>query len=388
MAIRFSVGARDSGSRARRGRLETRRGSVETPLFMPVGTRATVTGLAPEDLHTLGAPIILANTYHLLLRPGPELFRRVGGIHAFMRWPGPVLTDSGGYQIFSLPNDRTISEAGARFKSYVDSRFHLLSPERSIEVQTAIGSDIMMVLDECIDSTADEATTRAAMERTHRWALRSLAAHQANERAGDSSGTRQGQALFAIVQGGVVPALRRESAAFLKEHPFDGFAIGGLAVGDSRAQREEMTALTAELLPADRPRYLMGVGTPPDLLRAVACGVDLFDCVMPTTMAWQGTAFTSTGRVRVTRAPNRLSDDPLDAACACATCKNFSRAYLHHLMKCGEPLGPRLLSMHNLTHYIGLMAEARAAIDAGDYAAFARDRLARIDRHEHAEARA
>ena len=182
MAIRFSVGARDPGSRARRGRLETSRGTVETPVFMPVGTRATVTGMTPDDLQTLGAPIILANTYHLLLRPGPELFRRVGGIHSFMRWPGPVLTDSGGYQIFSLPDDRTISEEGARFKSYVDCRFHLLSPERSIEMQTAIGSDIMMVLDECIDSTADEATTRAAMERTHRWALRSLTARTANDR--------------------------------------------------------------------------------------------------------------------------------------------------------------------------------------------------------------
>jgi queuine tRNA-ribosyltransferase len=352
---------------------------------MPVGTRATVTGLTPDDLLGIDAPILLANTYHLLLRPGPELFRRVGGLHGFMRWPRPVLTDSGGYQIFSLANDRTLSEEGARFKSYIDNRYHLLSPELSIEMQTAIGSDIMMVLDECIDSTADEATTRAAMERTHRWALRSLEARAAGERDGD--GTRQ-QALFAIVQGGVVPALRRESAAFLQEHPFDGFAIGGLAVGDSRAQREEMTALAAELLPACSPRYLMGVGTPPDLLRAIGCGVDLFDCVMPTTMAWQGTAFTSTGRVRVTRAPNRLDDRPLDAACACATCKTFSRAYLHHLMKCGEPLGPRLLSMHNLTHYIALMAEARAAIDAGDYAAFARDRLAQIDRHEHAEARA
>ncbi|MGZ3408338.1 MAG: tRNA-guanine transglycosylase, partial [Polyangia bacterium] len=175
---------------------------------------------------------------------------------------------------------------------------------------------------------------------------------------------------------------------FLQEHPFDGFAIGGLAVGDSRAEREEMTALAAELLPAERPRYLMGVGTPPDLLRAIGCGVDMFDCVMPTTMAWQGTAFTSTGRVRVTRAPNRLSDEPLDAACACSTCKTFSRAYLHHLMKCGEPLGPRLLSMHNLAHYLELMREARAAIDAGDYAAFARARLAQIDRHEHAEVRA
>src|SRR6185369_12761072 len=201
MAIRFSVGARDPGSRARRGRLETRRGTVETPLFMPVGTRATVTGLSPDDLHTLGAPIILANTYHLLLRPGPELFRRVGGIHAFMRWPGPVLTDSGGYQIFSLPGERTMSEEGARFKSYIDGKMHLLSPERSIEMQTAIGSDIMMVLDECIDARAEEPRARAAMERTHRWALRSLAARSNPE-----------QALFAIVQGGIVPELRRQSA--------------------------------------------------------------------------------------------------------------------------------------------------------------------------------
>jgi queuine tRNA-ribosyltransferase len=375
MPLRFTLGARDPGSRARRGVLETRRGRVETPVFMPVGTRATVTGMTPEDLATVGAPIILANTYHLLLRPGPELFRRVGGIHGFMRWPGPVLTDSGGFQIFSLPAERIMTEEGARFRSYIDGRVHLLSPERSIEMQTAIGSDIMMVLDECVDSTVDEPTTRAAMERTHRWALRSLAARTDPE-----------QALFGIVQGGVVRALREQSAAFLQSHAFDGFAIGGLAVGDTREQREEMTALTADLLPPDRPRYLMGVGTPPDLLRAIACGVDMFDCVLPTTLAWQGTAFTSTGRLRVTRGVNRLSDAPLDAACACATCRGYSRAYLHHLMKCSEPLGPRLLTLHNLTHYLGLMQEARAAIDAGVYSAFARDRLAQIDRHEHAEA--
>jgi queuine tRNA-ribosyltransferase len=294
-----------------------------------------------------------------------------------MRWPRPVLTDSGGYQIFSLAHDRTLSEEGARFKSYVDCRFHLLSPERSIEMQTAIGSDIMMVLDQCIDSTADEATMRAAMERTHRWALRSLAARTNSE-----------QALFAIVQGGVVPSLRQQSVEFLCAHPFDGFAIGGLAVGDTRTQRDEMTALAAELLPADRPRYLMGVGTPPDLLRAIHYGVDMFDCVIPTMMAWQGTAFTSTGRVRITRSANRLSTAPLDAACACATCREFSRAYLYHLMKCGEPLGPRLLTVHNLHHYLQLMREARAAIEIGNYSAFAREKLAQIDRHEHAEARA
>ena len=377
MGISFSIAARDPLCRARSGTLTTPRGAIPTPAFMPVGTRATVTGLTPDDLRGLGAPILLANTYHLLLRPGVELFRRTGGIHAFMRWDGPVLTDSGGYQIFSLPGERTISEEGARFKSYIDGRLHMLSPERSIEVQTAIGSDIAMVLDECIDSTADEGATRAAMERTHRWALRCLRAPR-NPTA----------ALFAIVQGGLSPSLRRESAAFLTDHGFDGYAIGGLAVGDTRAEREEVTAYAADLLPADRPRYLMGVGTPPDLLHAIGCGIDMFDCVIPTHLAWQGTAFTSTGRVRITRGVQRLSDEPLDATCACATCTTFSRAYLHHLFKCSEPLGPRLLSMHNLHHYLGLMHEARAAIAAGRYAAFARERLAAIDRHEHAEARA
>jgi queuine tRNA-ribosyltransferase len=375
MPFGFTVGVRDPGSPARRGTLSTARGPVPTPAFMPVGTRATVTGLTPDDLTELGAPILLANTYHLLLRPGPDLFRRVGGIHNFMRWPGPVLTDSGGYQIFSLPSERTMSEEGARFTSYIDGRVHLLSPEGSIEMQTAIGSDIMMVLDECIEATSDEGAVRAAMERTHRWALRSLAAR-----------TNREQGLFAIVQGSLVRALRRESAAFLTGHPFDGFAIGGLAVGDTRTEREDITSFAAELLPETHPRYLMGVGTPPDLLVAIGCGVDMFDCVLPTRLAWQGTAFTSTGRVRVTRGVNRDVDAPLDAACSCSTCRRFTRAYLHHLMKCGEPLGPRLLSIHNLHHYLELMRQARAAIDAGAYAAFARQRLDEIDRHEHTAA--
>jgi queuine tRNA-ribosyltransferase len=343
---------------------------------MAVGTRATVTGLTPADLVAMGTQVVLGNTYHLMLRPGPELFRRVGGIHAFMGWSGPVLTDSGGYQIFSLPGDRTLTEEGARFRSYVDQRIHLLSPERSIAMQTAIGSDIMMVLDVCVDSRSDAATTRAAMERTHRWALRSLAARE-----------RPDQALFAIVQGGVIRELRRESAAVLTGHPFDGFAIGGLAVGDARAEREDVTSLSAELLPAERPRYLMGVGTPPDLLHAILSGVDLFDCVLPTHLAWQGTAFTSTGRVRLTRGPNALADDPLDAECGCPTCRTASRAYLHHLFKCSEPLGPRLLSVHNLHHYHALMGEARRAIEVGTYAAFARAKLEAIDRHEHSDRR-
>lgn len=368
----FEVVATDPGSRARRGTMLTAHGRIETPVFMDVGTRASVTNCAPSDLAAIGTQVVLGNTYHLMLRPGPEVFRRLGGIHKFMGWSGPVLTDSGGFQIFSLPGDRTITEQGARFKAYTDQQMHLLSPERSIEVQTAIGSDIMMVLDECVDSTSDEATTRAAMERTHRWALRSLAAREDPR-----------QALFAIVQGGIVPALRTQSAAFLCEHPFDGFAIGGLAVGDTRSEREDMTALSAELLPAARPRYLMGVGTPPDLLHAMLAGVDMFDCILPTSLAWQGIAFTSTGRVRLTRTPHALSEDALDAECTCSTCATFSRAYLHHLFKSREALGPRLVSLHNLHHYHALMADSRKAIEAGTFASFAKERLARIDRHEH-----
>jgi queuine tRNA-ribosyltransferase len=339
---------------------------------MPVGTRASVTGLTPEDLRALGAQIILGNTYHLLLRPGPEAMRTLGGIHRFMKWDGPVLTDSGGFQIFSLSADRSITEEGAAFRSYLDNRRHLLSPESSVAMQTALGSDVMMVLDVCIESTAPRPQIRAAMERTHRWALRSLAAR-----------TDPGQLLFAIVQGGLDLGLRAESAAFLSDHPFDGFAIGGVAVGDTRAERSQVVASAAAALPADKPRYLMGVGTPPDILEAVAEGVDLFDCILPTTLAWQGTAFTSTGRVRLTRSEHRLAERPLDAACACPTCRLHSRAYLHHLIKCREPLGPRLLSVHNLTHYQDLLRGARDAIEAGAYAAYARARLDALDRHEH-----
>ncbi len=346
---------------------------MQTPAFMPVGTRATVTGLEAHTLVPMGADIILGNTYHLLLRPGPEAFRRVGGIHPFMKWTGSVLTDSGGFQIFSLPKHRKITEEGARFRSYIDGSYHMLSPERSIEVQTAIGSDIMMVLDVCVDSRSSEPEMRDAMERTHRWATRSLAAR-----------TDPTQALFAIVQGGVDPTLRRESAGFLTELPFDGFALGGLAVGDTRAQREDTTELAAELLPPDRPRYLMGVGTPSDLLRAILMGIDMFDCVLPTNMAWQGTAFTSTGKVRLSRGEYREADTPLDRECSCETCTSYTRAYLHHLYKCGEPLAPYLVSRHNLHYYLALMSTARGEIERGTYASFAKQKVYEIDRHEHA----
>lgn len=370
MPLAFSLHATDQ--RARVGRITTAHGVIDTPAFMPVGTRASVTGLTPQDLRELGAQMILANTYHLALRPGAEVMRQLGGLHRFMGWERGILTDSGGFQIFSLAQDRVVSEAGARFRSYVDCREHLLTPESAIAVQEALGSDVMMVLDVCPPSTAPAAEIEAAMQRTHRWALRSLAARTSRE-----------QALFAIVQGGLSLAWRAQSADFLAQHDFDGFAIGGVAVGDTRAQRDEVIAAAAERLPVDRPRYLMGVGTPPDMLLAIAQGVDMFDCVLPTSLAFQGTAFTSTGRVRLARLEHRLADVPLDADCVCSTCRNHPRSYLHHLLKSKESLLPRLLAVHNLCHYSELMRRARAAIAAGRYAAFLGTTLAAIDRHEH-----
>ncbi|HEY3449452.1 MAG TPA: tRNA guanosine(34) transglycosylase Tgt [Myxococcales bacterium] len=377
MPLSFRTLARDPapGCAARTGVVQTAHGRIETPAFMPVGTRGTVTTLTPDDLRALDAQIILGNTYHLLLRPGPEAMRHFGGLHRFMAWDRPILTDSGGFQIFSLPADRTLSEEGARFKSYVDCRYHQLTPESSVAMQEAIGSDVMMALDICLPSTAEPSEIRSAMERTHRWALRSLASRRNPE-----------QALFAIVQGGLDPSLRAESAAFLTEHPFDGFAIGGLAVGDTRTERFDVVGSTAARLPADRPRYLMGVGTPPDLLEGIAQGVDLFDCVLPTTLAWQGLAFTSTGRVKLPRSEHRLSDAPLDAACRCPTCAVHTRGYLHHLIKCKETLGHRLLSIHNLHYYLSLMRSSRQAIAQGRYPAFMRETLDAIDRYEHDEA--
>ncbi len=370
MPLSFSIHATDGPARA--GCLTTAHGVIQTPAFMPVGTRAAVTGLTAHELRELGAEMILGNTYHLALRPGPEAMRQLGGLHRFMGWERGILTDSGGFQIFSLAQDRVVNEDGARFRSYVDGREHLLTPESSIAVQEALGSDVMMVLDVCPPSSAPPAEVEAAMQRTHRWALRSLAARRSDA-----------QALFAIVQGGLSLPWRAQSAEFLAQHAFDGFAIGGVAVGDARSQRSEVIAAAAERLPQKRPRYLMGVGTPPEMLLAIAQGVDMFDCVLPTSLAFQGTAFTSTGRVRLARMEHRLADVPLDAACTCATCRHHPRSYLHHLMKCRESLLPRLLAVHNLHHYLELMRRARAAIQAGDYATFLRTTLAAIDRHEH-----
>ena len=349
--LNFRVEAQATGSHARAATFHTAHNEVRTPIFMPVGTQATVKGQLTQSLEDAGSQILLANTYHLLLRPGPEVFRRTGGIHGFMSWKNSVLTDSGGFQIFSLPHSRAMSEAGAAFQSYLDGRTILLSPEVSIETQVAIGSDIMMALDQCIPSTADEATARAALEITHRWAARSLAAR------GDST-----QALFAIVQGALFPELRRESAAGLTEMPFDGFAIGGLAVGESRSERQDTCELTTQLLPHDRPRYLMGVGTPLDILEAVHRGVDMFDCIIPTQVAQRGAAFTSRGYLQLRRSVYKFSDTALDPLCNCPTCARYSRAYLHHLTKTGEHLGWQLLGQHNLYFYHQLMREIRQSI--------------------------
>ena len=324
---------------------------VLTPLFMPVGTQATVKAQLTQTLEDAGSQILLANTYHLMLRPGAEVFRRMGGIHGFMSWKRSVLTDSGGFQIFSLPHSRAISEDGAVFQSYLDGRTILLSPEVSIETQKAIGSDIMMALDYCISSTSEKATARAALGITHRWAARSLAAR------GDSP-----QSMFAIVQGALFQDLRKESAAGLTEMPFDGFAIGGLAVGETKAEREDVCEFTASLLPPDRPRYLMGVGTPLDILEAVHRGVDMFDCIIPTQLAQRGAAFTSRGFLQLRRGVYKFSEGPLDPACACPTCALYSRAYLHHLTKAGETLGWQLLGQHNIYFYHQLMREIRQSI--------------------------
>ncbi|MCA3016515.1 MAG: tRNA guanosine(34) transglycosylase Tgt [Myxococcaceae bacterium] len=356
-------------SGARAGRLHTRRGVLETPAFMPVATHAHVRFLTMDDVADSGARFCLANTYHLLLRPGVELFERTKGIHGFMQWPHGVLTDSGGFQIFSLPGEREITEAGARFRSPYDNHRHLLSPESSIATQNAIGSDIMMVLDVCPPSTSTEAVTRDAMERTHRWALRSLAARDANP---------TGQALFAIVQGGVFPPLRTESASFLTGHPFDGFAIGGLAVGESRELLYEMTGHTAPRLPADRPRYLMGVGTPIDLVECVHRGVDMLDCIIPPKMAQQGYAYTFEGQLRLSKHEYRFDESPIDEGCDCLACRRYTRAYVRHLTQGGHHLGTRLLAVHNLRHFQVLTRRMREAIVAGRWEAEYRELVERL----------
>ncbi|MDD4951403.1 MAG: tRNA guanosine(34) transglycosylase Tgt [Desulfovibrionaceae bacterium] len=352
----FSLLATDGP--ARRGALRTAHGTIQTPAFMAVGTQGGVKALDPDDLNAVGAQVILGNTYHLYLRPGDELVRNLGGLHAFCGWQGPILTDSGGYQVFSLEAIRRISEQGVEFSSHLDGSKHLFSPEKVVSIQQNLGADIMMVLDECVGYGADREYTEKSLELTARWAKRCLKAHLARP---------DGRLLFGIVQGGFHPDLRRRSAGQITDLPFDGYAIGGLSVGESRTEMREMLAHTAPLLPADSPRYLMGVGAPPDILDAVEKGMDLFDCVLPTRNARNGTLYTSEGRINIKRAEYKDDPRPLDPACGCHACRNFSRAYLRHLYLSRELLAYRLNTIHNLAFYLDMMRLARLAIEKGRF---------------------
>ena len=344
---------------ARRGQLQFSRGVVDTPAFMPVGTYGTVKGMTPEELEGLGAQIVLGNTFHLMLRPGVEIIEKHGDLHDFMHWERPILTDSGGFQVFSLGTMRTITEQGVHFRSPIDGSKVFIGPEESMAVQRSLGSDIVMIFDECTPYPVTEEDAERSMQLSLRWAERSKAAH------GDSLA-----ALFGIVQGGVFPQLRETSINGLKKIGFDGYAIGGLSVGEPKEQRAEVLNALLPQLPDDHPRYLMGVGTPEDLVEAVRLGIDMFDCVMPTRNARNGHIFVTSGTLRIRNA--RYQDDlrPLDEQCNCYTCQNYSRAYLRHLDKCGEMLGGRLNTIHNLYYYQQLMQQMRSAIESGAFELF------------------
>jgi queuine tRNA-ribosyltransferase len=352
--MRFEILARDGA--ARTGRVHTLHGAFATPAFMPVGTYGTVKALTPVQLQDLGAQIVLANTFHLLLRPGDEVVRDLGGLHGFMGWSGPILTDSGGFQVWSLGDLRKISEEGVLFRSPINGDRVFLSPERSIEVQRNLGADIVMVFDECTPYPATHAQARESMELSARWAARSRSAH-----------ARGDAALFGIVQGGMYTDLRHESLQRLGEIGFDGYAVGGLSVGEPKNEMADVLHALVPELPDDRPRYLMGVGTPQDLVSAVALGVDMFDCVMPTRNARNGYLFTSRGVLKIRNAQHKSDDVPLDSACDCYTCSGFSRAYLHHLDRCGEILASVLMTIHNLHYYQALMRRLRGAIEMGTF---------------------
>ena len=357
-AIPFAIAATDGA--ARTGTLTLPRGAIRTPAFMPVGTAGTVKAMLMDQVKALGADIILGNTYHLMLRPGAERVAALGGLHLFSRWSGPILTDSGGFQVMSLARLRKLDEAGVTFRSHIDGSVHSLSPERSLEIQALLDSDIRMQLDECVALPAEPAELDRAMRLSLRWAERSKRAF----------GETQGRALFGIVQGGDLPALRVESAEALAAIGFDGYAIGGLAVGEPQATMLAMLDITVPALPAGRPRYLMGVGTPDDILESVARGVDMFDCVMPTRAGRHGVAYTRFGKLNLKNARHADDPRPLDEISNCPAARNYSRAYLHHLVKSGEMLGAMLLTWSNLAYYQDLMAGIRGEIAAGSYANF------------------
>jgi queuine tRNA-ribosyltransferase len=363
--VRIVITARDGN--ARTGRLVTAHGEVATPAFMPVGTQAAVKAMAPDELWRMGYRMVLANAYHLAIRPGAELVAEMGGVARFMGFPGAVLTDSGGFQAMSLAKINSITEDGIRFRSHLDGAPLLLTPESAVEIQEQLGSDIMMALDECTPYPAERERARHSLELTARWAERCLGARRS-----------QTQALFGIVQGSVYADLRTTSARQITSLGFDGFAAGGLSVGEPKQAMLEIAALTASMLPADRPRYLMGVGTPSDLIRAIGMGFDMFDCVLPTRNARNGFAFTSTGRVLIKRSENARNRRPLDEDCECRACTSFSRAYLRHLYMAGEILAARALTEHNLYFYGRLMREAQAAIASGTFTTYAKGRLERL----------
>ncbi len=370
MSLEFSLLAKDGN--ARRGRISTAHGEVDTPAFMPVGTAATVKAMRPEDVAEAGFAMILANTYHLMLRPGAERVAALGGLHQFMNWQGPILTDSGGFQVMSLAKLRKISEEGVAFRSHLDGDKHLLTPERAIEIERLLDADISMAFDECTPFPASEKEARASMELSMRWAERSKRAFR----------DKQGYGLFGIGQGGIHPGLRLESARAITQIGFDGYALGGLAVGEGQEAMLKVLDETVPALPKNRPRYLMGVGRPDDIVEAVARGIDLFDCVLPTRSGRTSQAFTRFGTVNLRNARHMDDPRPLDESCACPVCARYSRAYLHHLARAGEILGGMLLTEHNLRYYGGLMEGLRGAIDTGrlaDFAdSFARDQ-ARVD---------
>ena len=371
----FEVTHVDGG--ARRGRLTTAHGVVETPVFMPVGTQGTVKAMSPRDLEDVGASIILGNTYHLYLRPGDDLIARRGGLHRFMSWSRPILTDSGGYQVFSLAARRTIDETGVAFRSHLDGSAYALTPEKAVEIQAQLGSDIAMVLDECPALPASNAALKTSVELTARWAARCRRRFLEIKDNGNAVVTNTGQAQFGIVQGGTSPDLRSWSAAESVALDFEGYAIGGLSVGEHAEEMYRTVELTAPLLPGDRARYLMGVGTPIDLVECVARGVDMFDCVMPTRNARNGQLFTSEGLVNIKNARFAEDDGPADPACGCYTCRSFSRAYLRHLFVSGEILGSALNTLHNLYFYLDTMRRIRDAIAFGMFEEFRRN-LGRI----------
>ncbi|HUO05410.1 MAG TPA: tRNA guanosine(34) transglycosylase Tgt [Candidatus Binataceae bacterium] len=356
--VEIKIEARDGA--ARTGHLTTPHGEVATPVFMPVGTLAAVKAMAPDELWSMGYRMVLANAYHLAIRPGAELVHAMGGVARFMGFPGATLTDSGGFQAMSLAKINSISEAGIRFRSHLDGAPMMLTPESAVEIQEQLGADIMMALDECTPYPAEHSRAQASLEMTARWAERCAAARKSST-----------QSLFGIVQGGVYADLRKLSARQITSIPFDGYAAGGLSVGEPKEAMIEMAALSASMLPADKPRYLMGVGTPEDLLAAIGMGFDMFDCVLPTRNARNGMAFTSTGRIAIKQAAHARDERPLDPGCECRPCRTHSRAYLRHLYISSEILAARALTEHNLHFYASLMSAARTAIAAGRYDAYA-----------------